>query len=155
NEFYARSVGTTGGGMQLSAGVFGSNQIANAFKLPANTSVNPTALGAHVTITNDRGVVQLLKSPGATVNLTSSTNSATLTLNHGVMVFQSSGNGADLQLDGGTFRTDALRPIAFYSNAPSFPTDEFINAVEDTTIERSNLQITARKGALLSITTHD
>jgi hypothetical protein len=117
NTFVARAVGTTGGGIELGSGLTVSNNLQNAFQQPSGTAPPPSALGSNVVINNGGGtlgVVRLITSGGGTVNLSSTgTNQATLNLNRGVMVFDALGPGSSVELDGGTFTTDALLPIGY------------------------------------------
>ncbi len=159
NTFYARAVNSTGGGLQLAAGAGATNQIANAFTFPAGTAPPASDLGTEVVINNGgdtSGVVQALTGAAGQNNLsTSGSHTATLNLTGGVMVFES--NGADVQLDGGTFTTEALQPIAFYTGGlPSIGDCDgaaFIFARRGMTIERPHTRIHVRKGALVSIIT--
>jgi hypothetical protein len=156
NTFYARSVGASGGGMQLSSGLAATNEINFAFTLPPCTSVPASDLGTDVQINNDRGVVLLQTAGGGTVDLSSSgANTATLDLTGGAIVLQSKGSGATIELDGGSLKTEKLRPIAYH--VPSAPNadslDElgntFLHASRDMIIETLDAQIHVRKGALL------
>lgn len=126
NFFTARAVGKTGGGIELGSGLIISTNLQAAFQQPSGTAPPPSVLGTNVIINNGGGtlgVVQAITSGGGTLNLSSSgANQATLNLNRGVMVFDTLGSGSSVELDGGTFTTDALLPIGYQHAAP-WPAD--------------------------------
>ena len=147
NTFYARAVGSSGGGLELAAGALATNQILLAFTFPAGTAPASSQLGTNVTINNGAGtsgVVRALTGATGQNNLsTSGLHAATLNLTGGVMVFES--NGASVELDGGTFTTEALKPISYTSGsthdgAATCPADEdFIVDTGDCEDEETTL----------------
>jgi len=129
NFFHARSVGTaassSGGGIEIGAGLTTSSNLINALNKKTTQPTTPLGTGT-VTITNNNGVIEANSTSSGLINLTFSASSpaavATLNLNNpsgaplqnnsgGAQVFDAQGTQA-LKFDGGTFQTEALKPIS-------------------------------------------
>src|SRR5207237_4247351 len=115
-------------------------------------------LGSNVSITSPNLGAVVLQHSGGFITLTATvTQQATLNLtNGGGMVFQTTGTGSII-LDGGTFTTERVHPIAFFN--PSVPNENdlfgpangFIHASEDLAINSRFAQVDVRKGAMLVV----
>jgi hypothetical protein len=152
NSFYAES--TKGGAIQLSSGPKPTNRLAFGLSRAPGTSVSEASLGTAVDINNDGGVILLNTSGSGEVNLsTSGAHNATLDLTGGAIIFEA--KGSNIELDGGNFRTEKLRPIAYSvpraPNADNFANlgSSFLHASTNMIIETGAAQIHVKKGALL------
>lgn len=125
NTFYARGTNvksSIGGGIEIGSGLISSSNLSAAFALPKGTAPVPAVLGTNVVINNSggtKGTVRAITSGGGFLNLSSSgSNTATLNLTGGgAVVFDAVNTGALVQFDGGTFKTESLKPIAYYQPA--------------------------------------
>jgi hypothetical protein len=145
NTFHARSYGSTppaisnGGGIEIGSGLTTSANLTTAFtKTPGTVPSSSTALGTATTISNASntvGVVQAnVTGTGSAVNLSVGATPATLQLQipgvsgnaGGAQVFDAQG-GTTVNFSGGTFQTEALKPISMVSaeevNAPGYTSE--------------------------------
>ncbi|MBX9720117.1 MAG: hypothetical protein K2X81_01880, partial [Candidatus Obscuribacterales bacterium] len=108
---------STGGGIEVGSGLIYGN-INAAFTKAPGTNPADGALGTGVVFTGNQpgptgGVIQANKTLGGIINLNPGPNAAsTLTLTKGVQVFDAQGAGSSVIIDNGTFKTEALKPIA-------------------------------------------
>jgi hypothetical protein len=152
STFYARAVGTTsnkssGGALEIGSGTTKS-LIKNALKLPANTNPPAGTLGFGVTPTNVNGVI--VKNSTGSIDLNPGPGPAsTVTLNRGFMVFDAMSPGSSVIIDDSTFKTEALKPIAFSSavvpgNEPVLP-----EGLDSMAPSDESVRILAEPGALV------
>jgi hypothetical protein len=108
-------VGKHGGGIEIGSGLTSSDNIAFAFRLPPGTAPAPSALGTNVVINNaggTGGAVVSNTTSGGVVNLSlSGSLPAALNLQGGAIVIDAIGSQSGVELDGGSFSVEALRPI--------------------------------------------
>ncbi len=112
NTVGANAVSSTGGGLEIGSGLTNSANTITALNQPPNPAFTPGSLGTGVTPSNVGGTVQVNKTGGGVINLNSVATPSTLNLNKGVQIFDAQGAGSSVQMDGATFQTNALKPIA-------------------------------------------
>ena len=171
NQFIANVPGIAGGGIELGAGITASKLTASLSKLPGTVN-GPFAtnfvLNNPISGQNSSGVLQSNFSNSASgtssINLSSGTNQADLTLHGGAIVLDSNGVGNTLQIDGANITVTALKPISFVSAArakvvldsvnDSFKLvsgELFLNAKNATTINCDIADIHTKRGAIVSL----
>jgi hypothetical protein len=111
------STGIANGGIEIAGGTTVNTLGAAFLKLPtqpANLAVLGPTVSNPGSVSSTHGVILANIVSGGSVNLSGAANTAVpiLTLNHGAMVFGAGASGVTVTLNGGTFKTSSVKPIA-------------------------------------------